>query len=448
MQLYNLKHPEEVVSFKQASIQGLGKDRGLFFPTKIPTIDDLDALLQTDFISRCERVVSAWIGDEFDQATVTKMVSNAFVFDAPLVEVNNNVASLELFHGPTLAFKDFGARFMAQVLSQIATENSVSESANQSASKMTILTATSGDTGAAVADAFYQIDNINVVVLYPDGKISEPQKRLFTTLGQNISAVAIKSDFDACQRLVKLAFEDQDVTDGLGLNSANSINISRLLAQVCYYFEAVSQYVKQQPKGFVLSAETAPVIAVPSGNFGNLTAGLFAKAMGLPIKRFIAATNSNDTVPRYLNDEEWLVNPTVATMSNAMDVSDPSNWPRVEAIFETMSWPLSDLVGMSVSEEQTQVALHELRDKGYLAEPHAAVAYYAMHHAPSALNEGDKGIFLATAHPAKFKDVVEDVLKETILMPEKLQLAMEMDSHSEFCEDDFPALKSMLLHNG
>lgn len=452
MQLYNLKHPEQKVSFKEASVQGLGKDRGLFFPSQIPTIDNLEHLLSVDFLTRCELVISAWVGDEFEAETIKKMVKQAFIFDAPLVPVSNSkmsegldVMSLELFHGPTLAFKDFGARFMAQVLGAIAQDN-----------PMTILTATSGDTGAAVADAFYQIDNINVVVLYPDGKISEPQKRLFTTLGQNISAIAVKSDFDACQRLVKLAFQDKEVTKTLGLNSANSINISRLLAQVCYYFEAVAQYVKRQPSDFKLTEQTAPTFSVPSGNFGNLTAGLFAKAMGLPIKQFIAATNSNDTVPRFLNDKTWHINPTVATMSNAMDVSNPSNWPRVEAIFSAMDWSISDLVGIAVTEEETQQALSELQSLGYTAEPHAAVAYHAIKVASEKATLGNvqslngeelkqSFVFLATAHPAKFKDVVEEVLKTPITMPEKLRLAMELDSHSEFCDDDFPALKTLLL---
>ena len=435
MQLYNLKHPEQKVSFKEASVMGLGKDRGLFFPSHIPTLEDIDDLLSVDFLTRCQKIISAWIGDEFSAEEIKDIVNKAFIFDAPLIPVTSDTMSLELFHGPTLAFKDFGARFMAQILGAIAKNN-----------PMTILTATSGDTGAAVADAFYQIDNINVIVLYPDGKISEPQKRLFTTLGQNISAVAVKSDFDACQRLVKLAFEDEQITSELGLNSANSINISRLLAQVCYYFEAVSQFVQQQPQGFELNADTAPTFAVPSGNFGNLTAGLFAKAMGLPIKRFIAATNSNDTVVRYLNEQTWHVNPTVATISNAMDVADPSNWPRVEAIFEKMQWPISDLVGISVSEEETKRALTELQSIGYTAEPHAAVAYHAIKTAPKYISSAqEQSIFLATAHPAKFKEVVEDVLQSSITMPEKLRLAMELDSHTEFCEDDFPALKSLLL---
>lgn len=445
MQLYNLKHPDQVVSFKEASIKGLGKDRGLFFPTHIPQLDQIDELLQLDFLTRCERVVSAWIGDEFEPVIIRQMVERAFVFDAPLVKVKDGLHSLELFHGPTLAFKDFGARFMAQVLSRIASENiadGTPDDPNKSTNKMTILTATSGDTGAAVADAFYQIDNIDVVVLYPDGKISEAQKRLFTTLGDNISAVAIKSDFDACQRLVKLAFEDADINDELGLNSANSINISRLLAQICYYFEAVAQFVQQQGPGFVLTNETAPVISVPSGNFGNLTAGLFAKAMGLPIKHFIAATNSNDTVPRYLNGQNWQVNPTVATMSNAMDVSDPSNWPRVEAIFEKMGWSLDQLKGISINEAQTQAALLALREHGYMAEPHAAVAFDAIR---QLVGDSENAIFLATAHPAKFKEVVESVLKTPVKMPEKLRLAMELESHFEHCEDDFPALKSLLL---
>jgi len=306
MVLYNLKHPEQKVSFTEALTLGLGRDRGLFFPSHIPHLEDMDALLALPFVERSKKVIGAWLADELGQETVDKLVEQAFNFDLKLVKTDENRYCLELFHGPTLAFKDFGARFMAQCLNELASDK-----------KINILTATSGDTGAAVADAFYGLDNIQVVVLYPKGKISVLQEKMFTTLGGNIHSLAIESDFDACQDLVKQAFEDDDVRNGLHLNSANSINISRLLAQICYYFEAVAQFKRDHNQD--------PVIAVPSGNFGNLTAGLFAKAMGLPVKRFVAATNSNDTVPRYLKEGQWLPHVTVATMSNAMDVAEPSN---------------------------------------------------------------------------------------------------------------------------
>ena len=319
MNLYNIKHPEEQVNFAQAVRQGLGKDQGLFFPETIPTLTNIDELLALPLVERSQKILGALIGEELPKATLDAMVKNAFTFPAPLEKVEDNIYALELFHGPTLAFKDFGGRFMAQALAAVRGDG-----------KITILTATSGDTGAAVAHAFYGLENINVVILYPKGKISPLQEKLFCTLGGNIRTVAINGDFDACQALVKQAFDDAELRQAIGLNSANSINISRLLAQVCYYFEAVAQLPKEKRDNVVVS--------VPSGNFGNLTAGLIAKTLGLPIKRFIAATNANDTVPRYLESGNWAPKATVATLSNAMDVSRPNNWPRVEELFKRNGW--------------------------------------------------------------------------------------------------------------
>ncbi|MCL1113229.1 MULTISPECIES: threonine synthase [Shewanella] len=423
MELYNLKHPSQVVNFSQAVQLGLGKDRGLFFPKSIPRLADVDALLALPFAQRSKKVLGAWLADELGQDSVDKLVDNAFTFDVPLVNVDKKRACLELFHGPTLAFKDFGARFMAQCVNLLAGDK-----------KLTILTATSGDTGAAVADAFYGLDKVNVMVLYPKGKISELQEKMFTTLGKNIHTVAVTSDFDACQHLVKQAFDDSDVRDGLALNSANSINISRLLAQICYYFEAVAQAKKAGNDDIVMS--------VPSGNFGNLTAGLFAKAMGLPIKRFIAATNSNDTVPRYLQDGAWQPHKTVATMSNAMDVSEPSNWPRVEAICEQMGWPLSLVTGIALSEHDTAAALAQLYQVGYLSEPHAAIAAQAL---TLELTDDETGIFLGTAHPAKFKDVVDQQLAIELPLPVELAAVAEKPILSAELEADFEQLKAHMF---
>ncbi|QYJ94839.1 threonine synthase [Shewanella spartinae] len=423
MELYNLKHPSQKVSFTQAVKLGLGKDRGLFFPVSIPKLDNVDALLAMDFVERSKAILGAWLADELGQEMVDGLVDRAFNFELPLTKADDRRFCLELFHGPTLAFKDFGARFMAQCLNSLAQED-----------KLTILTATSGDTGAAVADAFYGLDKVQVVVLYPKGKISLLQEKMFTTLGDNIHTVAVESDFDACQDMVKAAFEDSDVRDGLHLNSANSINISRLLAQICYYFEAVAQF-KQTNQG-------DPVIAVPSGNFGNLTAGLFAKAMGLPVKRFVAATNSNDTVPRYLADGQWSPKATVATLSNAMDVAEPSNWPRVETIMEVMNWPLSELVGVGLSEQDTVEALDELYRGGYLSEPHAAIAAKALSLTMSA---DEQGIFLGTAHPAKFKEVVEEALAIELELPPELQAVKDKPILSAELPADFARLKAHLF---
>ncbi|PKG80322.1 threonine synthase [Shewanella sp. Actino-trap-3] len=423
MELYNLKHLSQVVNFSQAVQLGLGQDRGLFFPTSIPVLADIDALLALPFAERSKKVLGAWLADELGQESVDKLVDKAFTFDVPLSKVDEKRACLELFHGPTLAFKDFGARFMAQCIDLLAGNK-----------KLTILTATSGDTGAAVADAFYGLDNVNVMVLYPKGKISELQEKMFTTLGKNIHTVAVTADFDACQDLVKQAFDDSDVRDDLALNSANSINISRLLAQICYYFEAVAQ-AKQAGYDEI-------VMAVPSGNFGNLTAGLFAKAMGLPIKRFIAATNSNDTVPRYLVEGKWQPHKTVATMSNAMDVSEPSNWPRVEAICGQMGWPLSLVSGLALSEDDTSAALAELYRLGYQSEPHAAIAAHAL---TLGLDGNEKGIFLGTAHPAKFKDVVDRELSINLPLPPELAAVVEKDILSAQLPADFEQLKAHMF---
>lgn len=399
MELYNLKHPSQKVSFSEAVQLGLGKDRGLFFPSQVPEVADIDELLAMPFVERSQEIMHLWLQGEIDREVSDALVANAFNFELPLARVDEQRYCLELFHGPTLAFKDFGARFMAQCVNHLAGD-----------APLTILTATSGDTGAAVADAFYGLDKVRVVVLYPKDKISVLQEKMFSTLGGNIHTVAVTSDFDACQDMVKQAFEDTDVRKGLRLNSANSINISRLLAQVCYYFEAVAQFRQDNPG-------VAPVISVPSGNFGNLTAGLLAKAMGLPVARFIAATNSNDTVPRYLAGGQWQVNPTQATMSNAMDVSDPSNWPRVETLCQQKGWGDEVLRGVALSEAETSAALAHLYETGYQSEPHGAIAAQAL---SRELNDGEKGLFLGTAHPAKFKDVVDRELKLDLPLPQAL----------------------------
>jgi threonine synthase len=398
VKLVNLKDASDTVSFAEAVKKGLGKNQGLYFPDVITPYENIDEVLALPFVERSIRILTQLIGDELPQELLSKIVTTAFQFPAPLVKVTDNIHCLELFHGPTLAFKDFGGRFMAQCLANISEGKPI-----------TILTATSGDTGAAVAHAFHGIDNIQVVILYPKGKISALQEKLFTTLGGNIHTVAIESDFDACQHLVKAAFDDPEVRDGLHLNSANSINISRLFAQVCYYFEAIAQLPKEQQSNAVFS--------VPSGNFGNLTAGMIAKSLGLPIKRFIAATNSNDTVPRYLQSGEWDPKSTIATMSNAMDVSQPNNWPRIEALMEQGYIEKDNLIGEGIDEEYTQVAMRQLASLGYVSEPHAAISYRSL---SRSLAEDEVGVFLGTAHPAKFRETVENVLGQPISLPQEL----------------------------
>ena len=425
MKLYNLKDHSEQVSFAQAVQQGLGRGQGLFFPEQLPkfSAQEIEALLKMDFITRSAKILSAFIGNEINDNDMHRLVQNAFQFPAPVKSVEDDIGSLELYHGPTLAFKDFGGCFMAQALVQVAADK-----------KITILTATSGDTGAAVAHAFYHLPNIRVVILYPEGKISPLQEKLFCTLGDNIHTIAIQSDFDACQALVKKAFDDEELKTTIGLNSANSINISRLLAQICYYFEAYAQLTAKQREQLVIS--------VPSGNFGDLTAGLLAKTMGLPIKRFIAATNANDTVPRYLETGKWEPHKTVATLSNAMDVSQPNNWPRIEEIYQREDWILKSLGHAAVSDETSVKTVQELDKKGYLSEPHGAIAYRALR---DQLQEGEYGLFLGTAHPAKFKEVVEDILGRSISLPSALAERAEMPLLSHYMPDNFTKLRDFLI---
>ncbi|WP_017444696.1 threonine synthase [Gayadomonas joobiniege] len=424
MQLYNLKDASEEVSFSQAVKQGLGRKQGLFFPKSLPKLSDIDGLLAMPFQKRSVNIMSALIGDELGHDTVEMLVNNAFQFTAPLAHVTENIYSLELFHGPTLAFKDFGARFLAQCLSHLTPADEA----------ITILTATSGDTGAAVAQAFHGLANINVVVLYPKGMVSPLQEKQFSTLGDNIYSVEIDAAFDDCQAMVKDAFDDQEIREDLHLNSANSINIARLLAQVCYYFEAVAQLPVDKRKEAVFS--------VPSGNFGNLAAAMIAKTMGLPIKRFVAATNSNDTVPRYLLSGLWEPKKTVSTMSNAMDISSPNNWPRIEAMFEAGYLDKSILTAETVDEDYTHMGVRQLNSLGYQSEPHAAVAYKAL---KRSLTDDEVGIFLGTAHPAKFKETVENILGVPVALPKELAEIANKDVLSARMPADFAQLKAYMF---
>ena len=421
MKFYNLKDACEKVTFVQATRRGLGRNQGLFFPESLPSLD-AQKLLQMPFIERSAAILAPYIADEIPLDRLQAKVAAAFTFPAPLTQVQDRVYALELFHGPTLAFKDFGARFLAQIMAETS-----------GGQPMTILTATSGDTGAAVAHAFYGIEGIRVVVLYPAGRISPMQEKLFCTLGGNVTTVAVDADFDACQALVKQAFDDENTRASLGLNSANSINVSRLLAQICYYFEAVAQLPETERRDLAIS--------VPSGNFGDLTAGLLAQTMGLPVKRFIAATNANDTVPRYLSDGVWAPRDTVSTISNSMDVSRPNNWPRVEELMRRRGLPLSDLTSCSVSDDETRNAMRELYAAGHLSEPHGAVAWRVL---KDNLKQGERGIFLETAHPAKFKETVEETLKISVQVPRALASCATLPLLSLNIKKDFASLREIL----
>ncbi len=422
MQYINISHTEQKVTFPQAVVTGLGKGQGLFFPEQLVPLEGVQALLEMDFVSRSTILLQHLVGDAMTADVLQGCVEKAFDFPLPLVAVSKQVHALELFHGPSLAFKDFGARFMAQCLAGF-----------NAGRQTTILTATSGDTGAAVALAFYDQPGIDVVVLYPQGKVTPLQEKLFCTLGSNIRTVAIKDDFDACQQLVKRSFDDLALVKMLGLNSANSINVARLLAQVCYYFEAVARL----PQG------TEPVFSVPSGNFGNVTAGLIAHAIGLPMKRMIAATNRNDTVPRFLDSGIWAPRPTVATLTNAMDISLPNNFPRVLELEQRHGLPLRDLLtSFAISDADTSGAIRALDAQGYLADPHSALAWKAL---STNLDESETGVFLCTAHPAKFRETLEHTLKRSVPLPAALEQVSEKEILSSEMPADFKLLREFLL---
>ncbi|MFP3353320.1 threonine synthase [Pseudoalteromonas sp. SIMBA_153] len=423
MQLHNLKEYSQKVSFVEAVKTGLGRNQGVFFPESLAPLSDIDALLDMDFVTRSGKILSHLIGDELPSDTVAQMVKNAFNFPVKLVEVEDNTYCLELFHGPTLAFKDFGGRFMAECLAQF----------NQG-EKVTILTATSGDTGAAVAHAFYNKPNIDVVILYPKGKISLAQQKLFTTLGDNIHCYAIEGSFDDCQELVKKSFLDEELKAKLGLNSANSINISRLVAQVCYYFEAIAQLPKEK--------RATAHISVPSGNFGNVCAAMIGAVIGMPVGKLSATTNQNDTVPRYMLDKQWTPNATIESLSNAMDVSKPNNWPRVQTMLDNNWFSYDNFYSVSVDEQSTKSVMKKIQQLGYIAEPHTAIAYQGLveNKATDAA-----GIFLATAHPAKFKESVEEVLNTEIAMPKPLADALAKPCLAIDMHNDYDDLRSELF---
>lgn len=397
MQLVSTRTPTNTATFLEAVHAGLAPDGGLYVPVAIPRFGDVRDLLQLDFQTRSVEILHRLLGDEFERGVTDTLARSAFTFPAPLVPVADRVAVLELFHGPTLAFKDFGARFLARVLALGA-----------GGRPRTVLTATSGDTGAAVAQAFHGLPGVQVVVLYPKGRVSPLQERQFATCGGNVLALAVEGAFDDCQRLVKGAFEDAELVSRLGLTSANSINIARLLAQTLYYFEAAAQAEAGRPL----------VVSVPSGNFGNLYAGLLAQALGAPIHAFVAATNANRVVPDYLDSGAYQPRASVATLSNAMDVGAPSNWERIFALFggdhDAMAAALRWGSCTDAETEQTIVALDRA---GYLADPHGAVAHRVLQ---ANLREGEQGVFLATAHPAKFSEALIPALGREIPLPKAL----------------------------
>lgn len=430
MSFYSTNKQTPLVSLKEAVVKGLADDNGLFMPTRIPQ-------LPAAFFEQIEKlslpeisleVAATLLKDEISKEELRPIVEESMNFEIPVVPVHDNIYALELFHGPTHAFKDVGARFMARLLAHFTRD---------SQRQITVLVATSGDTGSAVAAGFLGVPGINVVILYPSGKVSEIQEKQLTTLGQNITALEIDGTFDDCQYLVKKAFLDQALNKKMQLTSANSINIARLVPQSFYYHYAYAQ-VKGQGKEVVF--------ATPSGNYGNITGGLLAKRMGLPVHTFIAATNANDIVPAYLQTGSFIPRPSQHTISNAMDVGNPSNFARLMDLYDnSLEQIRQEIVGYSFSDDQTRQLMREVYQQyGYMLDPHGAIGYGALR---DYLQDKPQltGIFLETAHPAKFIDVVEDTIPAKVSIPANLQQAMDKPKTSIPMPADYEALKNFLI---
>ena len=430
MRYYSLNHNSKHTSFKNAVIRGLAPDRGLYFPNQIPILskkffEDIEHISVPEMAFQ---IIKPYVGKEIDDKKLLSIVTETLDFEFPTVEITDNIAAFELFHGPTLAFKDVGARFMARTLGHFS---------KGMEDKTTVLVATSGDTGGAVANGFLGVDGVEVIILYPKGKISEIQEKQITTLGQNITALEVDGVFDDCQEMVKAAFLDPSLTK-MNLTSANSINVARWLPQMFYYFIAYRS-LKNKNKKLVFS--------VPSGNFGNICAGVMAQQMGLPIDHFIASTNSNDSVPRYLKTGNFEPLQTIQTISNAMDVGNPSNFIRIQKIFNNDIFRMKKIIsGYSYSDIETKKSLIEIYKKnGYIADPHGAVGFLGLKEYLSQQNKDHYGVFLETAHPVKFIDSVEKILKLKVQIPNRLKSTL---SKKKSCIPikDFSSLKSYLLN--
>lgn len=431
MKYYSTNKTAPIADLQEAVVKGLAADKGLFMPEKIKKLPQsfFDNIENMSFQEIAYTVADAFFGEDVEAETLKHIVYDTLSFDTPAVKVKDNIYSLELFHGPTLAFKDVGARFMARLLGYFIKKEGDQE--------VNVLVATSGDTGSAVANGFLDVKGIRVFVLYPKGKVSPIQECQFTTLGKNITALEIDGTFDDCQSLVKAAFMDPDLNAKHKLTSANSINVARFLPQAFYYFYAYAQMKKAEPGKEV-------VMCVPSGNFGNITAGLFGKYMGLPIKRFIASNNSNDIFFQYLQTGEYKPRPSVTTLANAMDVGDPSNFVRVLDLYNSdVDAIRADISGARYSDEEIAETVERCyKETGYLLDPHGACGYQALH---ESLRDGEVGVFLETAHPAKFLETVENIIGEKINIPEKLQAFMKGQKQSTELSKNFDDFKAYLM---
>lgn len=431
MKYYSTNKNIEAVSLKEAVIKGLAEDKGLYMPEKIkPLPEEFFGQIQNmSFQEISHRAASNLFGEDMEEKELEKIVYETLSFDCPVIRLSKSINSLELFHGPTMAFKDIGARFMARMLGRLMNCGERKE--------INVLVATSGDTGSAVANGFYRVPGINVLVLYPKGKISQIQEKQITTLGGNIKALAIDGVFDDCQALVKTAFLDKSLKESKRLTSANSINVARLMPQTFYYFHAYAQMKKE-------GAEKNLVFSVPSGNFGNLTAGLLAKKMGLPAKRFIAANNSNAVFYKYLITGHLEPAASIATVANAMDVGNPSNFARIAELYNhSHAAIIKDISGASYSDKDIIKTIKEAMIKyNYICDPHGACALRALE---EGLHPDENGVFLETAHPAKFKETVEQAIGQSLDLPPALSIAKNRESHFTLLSKNYSELRDYIL---
>ncbi|MBZ9730989.1 threonine synthase [Salegentibacter sp. JZCK2] len=430
MKYISLNDKNHKVSFEDAVVRGLAPGKALYFPEEIPVLSK-EFFKNLDKLSKEEiayEAIKQFVGDEIDKNGLQEILKKTLDFEFPVVPISESMGTLELFHGPTLAFKDVGAGFMAGCLGHFVKKGNLG--------KITVLVATSGDTGGAVANGFLGVDGIDVVILYPKGKVSEIQEKQLTTLGQNITALEVNGNFDDCQDMVKKAFSDSEISEKRQLTSANSINVARWLPQMFYYFFAYKQLVEKQQK---------LAFSVPSGNFGNICAGMFAKKMGLPIDHFIASNNENNVVTRYLQSQDYSPKPSVQTISNAMDVGNPSNFVRILELFNNEFKPLSQqLSSFSYSDEETKKAIKEVKQKhNYVMDPHGAVGYLGLQEFLTK-NPDYYGTFLETAHPVKFLETVEEVIEEKVEIPASIKEAMNKEKKSIEISD-YSELKEYLM---
>jgi len=440
MKYYSTNAKAPLADLKKAVVKGLAEDRGLYMPERIEKLPQafFNDMKNMSFQDIAYNVAANFFGEDVDADALQDLVFDTLSFDCPIVKVEENIYSLELFHGPTLAFKDVGARFMARLLQYFLRSGSVCSDSVAAHKTVNVLVATSGDTGSAVANGFLGVEGIHVYVLYPKGKVSPIQECQFTTLGKNITAIEVDGVFDDCQALVKSAFMDEELNKHMMLTSANSINVARFLPQAFYYFNAVARLS-------ALNLQTSDIVmCVPSGNFGNICAALFGHEMGLPISRFIAANNANDVFYEFLQTGKYNPRPSVQTLANAMDVGDPSNFARIYDLYGKSHEKISSLIsGATYSDEQIADTMRRCyKETGYVLDPHGACGYQAL---KDGLKPGEVGIFCETAHPAKFKEKVDQILGTDIDIPERLQAFMRGEKQNVEMSKNFQDFKEYLM---